>query len=152
MLLFFGVSLWCYWLVLLFGATDWFYCLVLLFGATVWRWWQIVFWWRTLVPAPFGAWSGLVASKFARGGAVRPRPPPRFLLRSVHPTFHQAFSSSYYVITRWPGVGFGLLFMVKPICQQIQGKKTVSWGWSYSPNHSAPMQQNGLVWGKSCEC
>ena len=75
------------------------------------------------MPAPFGAWSGLVASKFARGGAVRRRPPPRLLLRSVHPTIHQAFSSSYYV-TQWPGLGFGLLLMVKPICQPIEGHKS----------------------------
>ena len=122
LVLLFGASVWCFCLVLLFGTTVWYYCLVLLFGATVWRWWQIVFWWRTLVPAPFGAWSGLVASKFARGGAVRRRPPPRFLLRSVHPTIHPSVSSSCYV-TKRPGVGSNLLWMVKLICPPIRSHK-----------------------------
>ena len=152
----FGVTLWCFCLVLLFGAIVWYYCLVLLFGASVWRYclalvadcflvtysgagsvwclvWtgglQVCSWWCSAAPAS-----------------------PAFPFK-VGPSYFSPISLLLILGNKmaWFGVWSSFYGEIN-LPTNTESQKWGSRGWSYSPNHSAPMQQNGLVWGKSCEC
>ena len=124
---------------------------MLLFGASVWcfgsdvggrLFFGDVLWCRLCLVPGLDCWPPTLLV-VVQCGAGLPRVPFK-----VGPTINQSLCS--YYPTPWAGLGFDLILMMKSNFQPIQGDKS---GFPFKVgslllNHCAPMQRNGLVWGR----